>query len=455
MLDSLDTLISFALIMLVVSLIITVCVQMLASALNLRGWNLAKGLGEAFQTAVPGIDDKAKELAAHILRGPLLSDSSFKHWPSRWRIGTAVRTDEVFDAIHQIATGRRAAPAELIGAARNLLLGLGVNHKQLAEAAKQMSDARATVAEASAAAHAGIAAISDDDLRQKAERAVADLGRELESYAVAEADRMAASSAAVAQSLEQAYERFRYWCEIAQERVGQWFTLHMRLITVCFAILFALVLQLDTVETFKLVSSNRSLRDKLVAQSTAAAAQAQKVFEQSNGVLAAGYDAWRATQPAAVQNAVASVVVEPNDTRESLLRRLANTLPDSVDRRAALVSFNETLDRTARTKLKEAAGHYAVLRDDFENTGFDLFPRSGGGRWGERWSDGWRNHVVGVLFSVCLLSLGAPFWYNTLKGLTSLRSIVAQNISDEKKQERIGPERDRAARVPPPLMPTQ
>lgn len=43
MLDSLDTLIAFVLIMLVVSLLITIAVQMVSAALNLRGLNLLKG----------------------------------------------------------------------------------------------------------------------------------------------------------------------------------------------------------------------------------------------------------------------------------------------------------------------------------------------------------------------------------------------------------------------------
>ena len=38
MLESLDTLIAFVLIMLVVSLLITIAVQIVASLLNLRGW---------------------------------------------------------------------------------------------------------------------------------------------------------------------------------------------------------------------------------------------------------------------------------------------------------------------------------------------------------------------------------------------------------------------------------
>ena len=49
MLDSLDTLIAFVLIMLVVSLLITIVVQMCAALLNLRGWNLLMGLRNYFR----------------------------------------------------------------------------------------------------------------------------------------------------------------------------------------------------------------------------------------------------------------------------------------------------------------------------------------------------------------------------------------------------------------------
>jgi hypothetical protein len=74
------------------------------------------------------------------------------------------------------------------------------------------------------------------------------------------------------------------------------------------------------------------------------------------------------------------------------------------------------------------------VKADFDNTGFDLFPKNNGTRWGNSWSDGCTQHLWGILFSVGLLSLGAPFWYNSLKNLTSLRSTVAQNISKEQEQ---------------------
>ena len=58
MLDSLDTLIAFVLIMLVVSLLITIVVQMCASTLNLRGQNLLSALENAFAAIAPSLPVK-------------------------------------------------------------------------------------------------------------------------------------------------------------------------------------------------------------------------------------------------------------------------------------------------------------------------------------------------------------------------------------------------------------
>src|SRR6266436_3962114 len=101
MLDSIDTLIAFALIMLVVSLLITIVVQMIGSIANLRGINLVRGLEETFQIVTPGLEWRARELAKHVLSGPMISDSSFRWLPRFWRIASAVRPDEVFDAVHR------------------------------------------------------------------------------------------------------------------------------------------------------------------------------------------------------------------------------------------------------------------------------------------------------------------------------------------------------------------
>src|ERR1700745_2770488 len=101
MLDSLDTLIAFVLIMLVVSLLITIAVQMVSAAFNLRGLNLAQGLKRTFAVIDPDNDQNAKDLANFILKGRFLSDSFLPNWGifKLWRHATAIRPEEIFDAI--------------------------------------------------------------------------------------------------------------------------------------------------------------------------------------------------------------------------------------------------------------------------------------------------------------------------------------------------------------------
>jgi hypothetical protein len=78
MLNTLDTVIAFAVIMTVLSLLITIIVQMVSAALSLRGKNLANALALTFQTIDPALKKQAHSLAAQILRDPIFSDSILK-----------------------------------------------------------------------------------------------------------------------------------------------------------------------------------------------------------------------------------------------------------------------------------------------------------------------------------------------------------------------------------------
>src|SRR5215469_2540026 len=78
MLNTLDTVIAFAVIMTILSLLITIVVQMVSTTLSLRGKNLANALALTFQTIDPKIGGFAHSLAAQILRDPIFSDSIFR-----------------------------------------------------------------------------------------------------------------------------------------------------------------------------------------------------------------------------------------------------------------------------------------------------------------------------------------------------------------------------------------
>ena len=423
MLDSLDTLIAFVLIMLVVSLVITIAVQMTSAALNLRGLNLLNGLSSTFAAIAPDLKQNTKDLARFILNGPILSDSFLPNWPviRWWRHSSAIRTDEVFDAIHRIASGRRPASSTLKESAQTLLVALGMDEKIISGAAAKLHSLQEPAKSVAGTASAAVQSLSDEKVRAQ---------------------------------VQAAYQKFQYWTNICQERVQQWFTMHTRIATIFFALVFASWLQLDTVDIFKLVSSNRALRDKLVAQSTVIASQAEKALGDSPNILQEAFDAWRDQSDEKVKAAVALIKVGPNDTREKLTGRIEQALESVSNKGALLKSFNDTVDKTVTDTLKKQASNYAVAKADFDNTGFELFPKNNRGRWGNRWYQGWEGHFWGVLFSVGLLSLGAPFWYNALKSLSSLRSTVAQNISNEQKQAQKQTGRGSQSEPPPTVLPS-
>jgi len=84
---------------------------------------------------------------------------------------------------------------------------------------------------------------------------------------------------------------------------------------------------------------------------------------------------------------------------------------------------------------------FADLQKTLDQAGFDLLPRQFLGRWDKDPTPTWAHavalprsvalfiaHLVGILATAGLLALGAPFWFNLLKNLTSLRPAVANLI---------------------------
>ena len=72
--------------------------------------------------------------------------------------------------------------------------------------------------------------------------------------------------------------------------------MHTRILTIIFAFVAAFWLQLDTVEIFRFVSSNKLARDKLVAQAGVVEAQAARVLGDSSSVLKDALKDWREKQ---------------------------------------------------------------------------------------------------------------------------------------------------------------
>ena len=452
MLDSLDTLIAFIVIMLVVSMLITICVQMVSALMNLRGKYLGQGLTHTFGTIFPDLwnDDKAQKLACRILSGRLLSDSkiSQSQTPENEsnnfrRCATAVRPDEVFDALHRIATGRNPRFADLADDARAVLKGLGVSDEVLAAATAQVAavtgqslpQVAGNVQEMVGAARKSLAGLPAEQ-RAAVEAAIKPLEDRLNTLEI----NAAKGVQDVAKALDDACKKFKYWFEVSQERAQQWFTTHTRAVTIAFAVIFAFGLQLDTIEIFKFVSSNKAARDKLVAQVGAVTGQAEKIIGDGNKVLQDALETWRKENAeAAAKPTVAEIKVTASDTRGSVRAKLAEALGDAAAKVQLMDSFEKAVDKTAGEKLKQSAGDYASFKAPLDDSGFKLFVAEPGGRWRNGWFRDIPRHLLGLLFSVGLLSLGAPFWFNALKSLANLRSRVAQSITTEQEGEKAPP----------------
>jgi hypothetical protein len=439
MLDSLDTLIAFVLIMLVVSLLITIAVQIASSLLNLRGVNLASALASTFAVIAPSIEENRRELVRFVLKGRFLSDSFLPNWLRHlpfwltwWRYASAIRPAEVFDAIHRIASGKEPVAKDpthptdseqaVLQSARKILIELGVTEETIdaAETAEQATQ------DLIAAANEGLKSLpkADQDKLQVALKTVSD-------RLLAAEQAVAAQVATVAGKIDVARQRFEDWTCIAQQRAQQWLTMHTRILTIIFAFAFAFWLQLDTVEIFKLVSSNKAVRDKLVAQAGTVEAQAARVLGDSSSVLKDALTDWREKQTdQAIKDALKGIEVKDTDAREEVQAKVAKAL----EGKTPIDSFDSIVNTTATQRLEKQAGNFKAVKADFEKTGFDLFPTDNKFRWGKAWCDRLCEHLAGLLFSVGLLSLGAPFWYHILKDLVSLRSKVAENIT--KEQER-------------------
>jgi hypothetical protein len=434
MLDSLDTLIAFVLIMLVVSLLITILVQIFSAMLNLRGLNLAQGLKRTFAVIDPDGDHHAKELANFILKGRFLSDSFLPNWGifKLWRHGAAIRSEEIFDAVKRIAIGKEPVNEhEWKNAQRST-----TDNEPLT--ATEPGKERVATNLKESARKLLVALGVEKQILEDAERKIIEAGTsdELRAAAAAAADKIIAAAG----TIKPAYKKFESWTRICQERAQQWFTMHTRILSIIFAIIAAFALQLDTVEIFKLVSSNRAVREKLVAQSAAIVSQAEKTLGDSTIVLQSAYDSWLGGVDASVKAAVesTSIKIEPTYSRQKLIEDIETVLTranvEKTAKDAALKSFDAAVNKSVTDFLKASGDQYARVKADFDDTGFVLFPRDSRFWRGSRWTNGWTwAHIIGVLFSVGLLSLGAPFWYNALRNISSLRSTVAQNISNEQK----------------------
>jgi len=452
-LEHLDMAIAFAVVMLVVSILVTIFVQSASAAIGLRGTNLRWGVEQVLRVVYPELGDHAGRIADIVLRHPIISDSAMTRlawarelpivgrWFARLHYAKAIRVQELI-GIMDVLAGATPAPRDLSAATTD-----AERMAYIVAAARQPIQVEAVAASGTA-----------------------QIGR------LAEQIRSVVEPTLARNDL-------RSWFETTMDRVSQRFVTHMRLWTIAFSILVAFALHLDSFRLLSQLAANPDARARLEGVSTAVerAAAGASVLPPANTVdtgVATGTSEGAAPPPPLLyqdimRRQLASQQIDARGMpgffadRVSATEWLRGTLngmgksPGDVE--VAVAGYQRAIDAALNTNVNARESEVRRLSDQaltvrglLNGTGFQLVPDPYHTWDASPWwpTPVWagvsfatprnliRNllfvrpanlHFWGILFSAGLLSLGAPFWYNALKTLSALKPTVANKEDQERR----------------------
>jgi hypothetical protein len=435
MLEQIDTAIAFSVIMLMLSLIVTALVQVIAALLDLRGRNLALGLRNLFQQIEPtfreklslrasvqevsnqGKDTKGGAIAlgaadpgrsSRSTIAEYLADIVVKH-PAVAHAGTrakAISYEELVCVLRDLCSDHPAATIDETVKAKLK----GLLDARVPGGAKTLDGASAVVDQLGAKFPA-----LKDEIKVTVDAAFATVSK-----------------------LEQ---QVGQWFDTIMNRLSDIFTRKTRVITVLISLLLVVALQIDSGEILRQITNNEGLRAKLAAMSDTALSQANKIFDNGERATAALADIKKQNEKD-VQIVAALDKETPHLTRcvdgKNWLIENIKTLPNAE-------KIEQEFDKACQEETLRAMGNsydqIRGLQSDLQKADLKIIPQEVGGLpvfdSSEHWLTAYsvRRHLVGTLVSIIFLSLGAPFWFNTLRQLSNLKPAIAGKVEEPKQGE--------------------
>jgi hypothetical protein len=304
------------------------------------------------------------------------------------------------------------------------------------------------------------------------------------SIAAAEARQIGVAMHDVTTQVALAKEDLESWFIVIMDRVSERFAVHMRIWTIVFSLIVAFALHLDSFRLLSQLAANSEARARLVGASDAVQRAAIGTFapQQLPSIGAPAASSAAAAEPGSAQSRddrfpappvlYQAVMKNALETEPALAGVDVQSLPGFFsDRVTASNWLRATLAGLGQSpsEIETAIARYAVAVDEaltgnqsaheadvrrlsdqaltmrgiLEGAGFQLVPNPyhswDVSPWWPRPVGTGRPsnlHFWGILFSAGLLSLGAPFWYNALKGLSALKPIVANKEQQERQGQR-------------------
>jgi len=218
-------------------------------------------------------------------------------------------------------------------------------------------------------------------------------------------------------------ERLEAWFESFMTRVSQWYVMNTRWITVTFAVALTFGLHFDSVAVLKQLSEESETRTKLVAMADSLLDQApESIASVESHYVDALKEVIRGNlakfKDGTTENSAPKV-----GSRSQAADWIRANVKEAADAPALVSTFNEAAEAKLSEALDKSIDRAKTLGASLASSGITLSPA------GHTWKDWFAitsRHFWGMVASVLLLSLGAPFWFNVLKNMTSLKSAVAR-----------------------------
>lgn len=421
MLDTLDVLIGFTVVMLVVSMAVTMLTQMIASGMvNLRGWCLKQGVSRLLALMDQGLTlPDARKITDHVLRNPLVGRARLPLPGVRagYSLATVIHREELIRLLLDFAipgdaekTNLNELPdeAELRNRFRASLKRNGIDDPEAV-----LQQVRTAIVELEK---------TNPELSHNARVAIALLNFASSNF----------------------LGKFNTWFDQTMDRVSELFTRQARAVTALVAIVLAFALQLDSVGLINRLSVDEKLRDSLVEKAIANQEVWRQKVEAQQRAQTPGAAGGAAGAEAADEGNVATPTPAADDSAANV-----TAADPAANAAAADDAAGNAVAAGEGTEGNVASGDGAdatpgeepmvAVRRTIEEVGVVALPRS----W-KQWRDAWKDSaergggfrwpmLLGILLSAALLSLGAPFWYSVLANLLKLRSVIARK--DEVQRE--------------------
>lgn len=463
MLESLDVLIGLTVVMLIISMVVTLLNQAVLNLLASRADNLSDGLTDLLELLDAGMTRKeGKVIAENVLLHPVIGGKTGSWMPTRIPfVRTAVQFYKRGNVIHReefvkLLLGFGASWKSLNDALKNLEAEVATGTKEniqkaldplksdlqkipelaakpfekfiknlesAADAAtrqKAFDSLQKAISEKKAPFEKLLTALDQNGIQDPADtlKNVRQLALQYEKSHPELAGDFRQANALLQEAFSEFLAKINQNFDQVMDRVSVRYTATTRVVTFISAAVVAVALQLDAIHIINRLSIDDALRASFV-ETAVRMGKDQAVADAQ----AKNSDAEQARKEAEAAETTAKLATSANAADAADKEKAALEAQSRADALAAAAKEANSAD------VKRKKEYLALLaKEGLINLPNDL----------QTWWSNWDNvSLPGVVISILLLSLGAPFWYNTLGEFLRLRSLLAQKDDAEKNARQL------------------